>query len=213
METKKILAPTIIAIATLLVLVVGATYAYFSVTATNDFGTKTIEASAATVGSVALVQANNELAMNLTAADMMDKGTDTAYCIPDSSIAPCEVYQNLVRTTVTGDGTFSCDYTLIIDDNPNSMYDVFQNMTGKSANQIVLAFNSLSVPKKYDFNTANLFPLTINGTMKEVTSSYTGHIDAMLKIVNKTSVDQTALAGTNLTLTINVTDFKCTQTA
>ena len=53
-KSTKILMPTIVAVVTLIVLVVGATYAYFTVGATNNFETRTIEASADIAERVAI---------------------------------------------------------------------------------------------------------------------------------------------------------------
>ena len=198
MEKKKILLPTVIAVVTLIALVVGATYAYFSVATTNNFGTRTVTASAADVGSVALVAGSN-LSMSLTAADMMNKGSETTTLTT----------ANIATASVTGAGTFTCNYTLTVDDNTSSMYDAFQNMSTKSAGQIVLSVNGTA----YDFNTSSLFPKTISGTMAGLTASVSKNITAQLKVVNKTSIDQSDLAGTSITLTFKVTAFSCTATA
>ena len=208
MEKKKILLPTVIAVVTLIALVVGATYAYFSVATTNNFGTRTVTASAADVGSVALVAGSN-LSMSLTAADMMNKGSDTIYYASASGKTTTLTTANIATASVTGAGTFTCNYTLTVDDNTSSMYDAFQNMSTKSAGQIVLSVNGTA----YDFNTSSLFPKTISGTMAGLTASVSKNITAQLKVVNKTSIDQSDLAGTSITLTFKVTAFSCTATA
>ena len=70
---KKVIVPIVIGVLTLLVLVIGATYAYFAVGINNNFGTTTISASADEVGTVTLTNINSTLSMNVTAADMMFK--------------------------------------------------------------------------------------------------------------------------------------------
>ena len=67
---KKQLRLTIIAVVTLIALVAGATYAYFSVGTTNSFGTSTINATADSVGNVILQGNNANLTLNVTAVDM-----------------------------------------------------------------------------------------------------------------------------------------------
>jgi len=207
-NSKKIIVPTIVAIVTLVMLTVGATYAYFTVSATNSFGTKTITATTPEIGSVALSTGSN-LSMTLTAAQMMKQSSDVTYYASASGATTTATTANIGTATVTGAGTFTCNYTLSVTDNDNSLYDAFQSMTGKSAGQIVLTVNGTA----YDFNTASLFPKTITGTMSGLTSSASQNITAQLKFVNKTSVDQTTLAGKSITLTFTVSDFSCTATA
>ena len=48
-ENKKVIVPIILGVFALVVLVIGATYAYFTVSAPNNFGTKTI--TPATLGN------------------------------------------------------------------------------------------------------------------------------------------------------------------
>ena len=207
-NSKKIIVPTIVAIVTLVMLTVGATYAYFTVSSTNNFGTKTITATTPEVGSVALSTGSN-LSMTLTAAQMMKQSSDVTYYASASGATTTATTANIGTATVTGAGTFTCNYTLSVTDNDNSLYDAFQSMTGKSAGQIVLTVNGTA----YDFNTASLFPKTITGTMSGLTSSASQNITAQLKFVNKASVDQSSLAGKTITLTFTVSNFSCTATA
>ena len=207
-NNKKVIVPTIVAIITLVMLTVGATYAYFTVSATNSFGTKTITATTPSVGSVALSTGSN-LTMTLTAAQMMKQSSDVTYYASPSGATTTATTSNIGTAKVTGSGTFTCTYSLSVTDNDNSLYDAFQSMTGKSTGQIVLTVNGTS----YDFNTASLFPKTISGTMTGLTSSASQNITAQLKFVNKTSVDQSSLAGKSITLTFTVSNFSCTATA
>lgn len=207
-NNKKVIVPTIVAIITLVMLTVGATYAYFTVSATNSFGTKTITATTPSVGSVALSTGSN-LTMTLTAAQMMKQSSDVTYYASPSGATTTATTANIGTAKVTGSGTFTCTYSLSVTDNDNSLYDAFQSMTGKSTGQIVLTVNGTS----YDFNTASLFPKTISGTMTGLTSSASQNITAQLKFVNKTSVDQSSLAGKSITLTFTVSNFSCTATA
>ena len=71
MEKKNTMLLTVIAVATLLVAVVGATFAYFSITATSN-GKTAATITAQNVGSVVLstVEDNTTLKLSLTADDM-----------------------------------------------------------------------------------------------------------------------------------------------
>jgi len=204
MNTKKVIVPIIISVATLILLTVGATYAYFSVNTTNNFGTKTITTSAESIGNVALSTGNN-LILDLSAKDMMNQGSDLAYYASSDGTTTTPTIEKIGTATVTGEGIYNCTYKLTMDDNNNSMYDVFQGMSNKAAGQIILTVNGI----EYDFNTSGLFSKEISGTMYGITSEEARDITASLKIVNKTSVDQSALAGSNITITFSATSFEC----
>ena len=204
MNTKKVIVPIIISVATLILLTVGATYAYFSVNTTNNFGTKTITTSAESIGNVALSTGNN-LILDLSAKDMMNQGSDLAYYASSDGTTTTPTIEKIGTATVTGEGIYNCTYKITMNDNSSSMYDVFQGMSNKAAGQIILTVNGI----EYDFNTSGLFSKEISGTMYGITSEEARDITASLKIVNKTSVDQSALAGSNITITFSATSFEC----
>lgn len=209
METKKILAPTILAIVTLVLITVGATYAYFVVnTDTKQFETRTAEASTPSLGSVALASGTN-LSMTLTTADMMQGSSDITYYASSTGKTTTATTETIGTATVTGAGTFDCNYTLTVTDNDNSLYDAFQSWNGKTTGQIVLTVNGTD----YDFNEANLFSNTISGSFTGLKEGTNGTITASLKIVNKKDVNQNDLANKSITLSFAVSDFKCTATA
>lgn len=209
METKKILAPTILAIVTLVLITVGATYAYFVVsTSTEEFTTRTAEASTPSLGSVALASGTN-LSMTLTTADMMQGSSDITYYASSTGKTTTATTETIGTATVTGAGTFDCNYTLTVTDNDNSLYDAFQSWDGKTTGQIVLTVNGTD----YDFNTANLFSNPISGSFTGLKEGTNGTITASLKIVNKKEVDQSKLANNSITLSFAVSNFSCTATA
>lgn len=246
-------------------IVVGATYAYFAVGTTNNFGTQTISVEADDVGSVLLTKLQNNLSLNLSASDMMDKGSDVNYCASSTGTEVCSEYSSgwktVAKIDLTGTGVYKCDYTLnITATGTNNMYTRFQNMPNydtayanesnayKSEGQLKLYIlggivDNNSVNRTYDFNTANLFPITEEGSLyissdinasEPVYSDYRelmnfissnnltgtnakiyegGHvlktIEVGLLLVNDHDIDQTALAGTDLTLTISIPNFSC----
>ncbi len=216
-KSKKLL---IIGMVSLLLFVVGASYAYFTVGTTNNFGTHTISGTMEGVGSVALTSTNNNISLNLTAVDMM-QGNDDIYYSGTTDGTPAtddgEGIIKLADAIVVGSGTYDCDYTLSITaSGTNNMYTVFQGMSGKSENQIMFAVGSYNLVyygvgdgSIYDFNTANLFPITINGHFEELSISNPGSIYGAFFINNSSIVNQTALAGTDITMNATVTSFTC----
>ena len=210
-NNKKAIITLVVGIGVLLVLIFSATFAYFSITSRNNFGTKTITAEAAQVGSVALTSGSN-LTLNLTRAQMMKKSSDTSYYASASGVTTTETSPIIATATVTGEGTFRCNYTITITASAtNNMYTAFQNSANKSIGQIILTVNGT----KIDFYTANLFPsnkITYSGTISGITSSTAlanRSLTAQLKFVNKNGVVQDDLQNTDITLTFSATAFSC----
>ena len=82
-------------------------------------------------------------------------------------------------------------------------------MSTKSAGQVYLKVNSTT----YDFHTANLFTnnkITYRGTLSNITSAAPSNITANLVVVNSSKIDQTALNGSDIKLSIVATAFNCT---
>lgn len=208
METKKVLVPTIIAVVTMIVLTFSATYAYFSVKTGVDSSNTNINMTTPAVGSVAIKSGSN-LAMDLSVTDMMDKGADTIYYASKSGKTTIDTTETIGTVSVTGKGTYKCNYTLKITDNDDSVYDAFQSMSEKSEGQIVLTVNGVD----YDFNTANLFPKGISGTISNLTETSPQYLTAKLKLVNKTGVNQNGLSNQNITLTFQFTEIVCNAVA
>ena len=219
-DKKKALVPIVVGVATLLVLVIGATYAYFAVGTSNNFGTTTISASADDVGTVTLTNINSTLSMSLTAADMMRQEAEECkagqscyeslfyFASPSGKTTDENMAWEIGRATVTPNtdtNYYSCDYTLSVSNTgTTNMYTAFGNMTNKSAGQIVFQINDTT----YDWYT-NGMPNSYTGNMI-VSVDNPGHITAGLKLVNDGRIDQTALAGTDIAITIQATNFSCT---
>ncbi len=213
-DSMKVILPAIIAVLTLILLTVGATYAYFSVgTSATGFTERQAQASADAMGNVVLSSGTN-LSMSVTAAQMMKQTNDVTYYASSSGTKTSPTTETIGTAKVEGAGTFKCTYKLTVSaTGTNNMYTKFQGMTGKSTGQLVLTVNNGGTATTMDFNTASLFPKTINGTMTGLTSTSSKTITAQLKLVNSKTVDQTALAGTDITIKFNVSDFECTATA
>ena len=80
MEKKNTMLLTVIAVATLLVAVVGATFAYFSITATGTGETSaTISAQKIGTATISTVEDNKTLTLSLTADDMAFSNANTKY--------------------------------------------------------------------------------------------------------------------------------------
>lgn len=219
MENKKILLPSILAVITLIVLVVSATYAYFAVETTNNFGTSTINASAESVGTPSLVGGNN-LILEVSAVDMMNQANNVNYfATTTGEITTTQAEAPIIGTaSVTGNGTFNCSYTLNIaaSSTGTSMLTRLKAMTSPkpTTGQLILTVNGTN----YDLYSQNV-PITYNGTFTGLTagSGNEQYIRAQLKLVNLhgengnlVSQSQNDLANTDVTLTFTITAFTCT---
>ncbi len=202
MEAKKILAPTIVAIVTLVVLTVGATYAYFMVGTTNNFSTRTAQATTPSVGTVTLAAGSN-LYLNLSRVNMMSANQGTYYAVTSSEGTASSTAQTatIATASVTGEGTFTCNYTL------NAVYD------GDLKEALTVAGTAVLVVNGTDYDVySTTFPKTISGTMTGLTSSASKTITAQLKFVN-TNTNQDALKGKTMTVSFAIASFNCVATA
>ena len=199
-NNKKHLTLTLVAVVTLLVLIGGATYAYFSVGATNNFNTITANAQAGSIGSVTLNGTNANLTMALTASDMASSNTNTYYA--SSSGKTTTPTEELIATATVSPNNdtnyYKCSYTLNVSKS-GTMYDAFTSNSNptKGKDQIILTIDN----HDYDWY-SEAFPTAINGTFI-VKSGSDYQIKAELRIINDI-VEQNAIAGTNINISLSV---------
>ena len=167
-DLKSVIIPTLIMIITFFFLIVGATYAYFSVSTTISGGSSKINTTVESVG-VSTLKTGNNLSLNLTLVDMMKN--------------------NKLEVNATG---------------TNNMYTAFQKMSTKSVDQLVLNVDGI----EYDLYNVS-FPLIINGTLENVQDGLPKDIVASFKIVNKSNIDQSGIAGTDIVLSFSVNEYNC----
>ena len=104
MDKKNTMLLTVIAVATLLVAVVGATFAYFSVSNSTVTGT-TVDATVSQVGTVTL-SGGADLDLTVTAADMAQSAAPATYSLGSATVAKAELVGN------GNDETYYCQFTL-----------------------------------------------------------------------------------------------------
>ncbi len=205
---KNTLVPSIIAVVSLFALVIGATYAYYTVQKIDNSKTTTLGASLQEIGSVAIASGQN-LSLNLTRPGMMQTADDKIYyATPDGN--PVENQPsapNIGIATVTGNGNFICDYTLHVA-MTGDLYTAFKNMSTKSSGQAILTINGTD----YDFYNSNNFTsgaFDINGTLTDLNATTQKYITAQFRIINKASVDQSNFNGKSVTFKFTITSFSC----
>lgn len=203
-KKDKIIIPVIIVILTFVLLIVGSAYAYF--TANNSIGGSTnINTEFESVGISKLASKNN-LKLNVTLVDMMKKDNNiNYYATLDGTPSTSENSEVIATASVEGNGKMNCNYTLEVTVNgTNNMYEAFKNMTNKSAGQLILNVDG----KDYDLYNVT-FPLTITGTINDLSENNSKDIKASFRIVNRKDIDQSNLANKDLTLSFNAKLFTC----
>lgn len=199
-----IIIPMIIVILTFVLLIVGSAYAYF--TANNRIGGSTnINTEFESVGISKLASKNN-LKLNLTLVDMMKKDNNVDYYATlDGTPSTSENSEIIATASVEGNGKMNCNYTLEVTVNgTNNMYEAFKNMEKKSAGQLILNVDGI------DYDLYNVtFPLTITGTIDDLSENNSKDIKASFRIVNRKDIDQSDLANKDLTLSFNAKLFTC----
>ncbi len=106
---------TVIAIATLLVAVVGATFAYFSASTGNTSGAVTVEATTANAGDVFTAIGEATLSLSITADKMQQQnpGSDLVAVqdqVPDATSNPAR--GSITVSLTAGSGNARCEYDL-----------------------------------------------------------------------------------------------------
>ena len=201
---KKTAVSTLIAVATLTFLVIGATYAYFTMGPSNSFGTKELNATIDGMGgSVVLSQENDLLSLNITGSQMSEENVWNGYYASGSYIPA-----NIAKVSVAGDGIFKCDYTITVTKSStspeNDIYNAYFNNSAREEGEIVFNLNY----NEYDFFDADIFPLTYSDTMYNISKDTPRYITSNLIIINQ-EFEQNYLKGKDMTLTYSINDFEC----
>jgi len=204
---KKIIVPTIVAVATLVLLVFGATYAYFTIESTNNFGTKELNATVEDMAvSVVLEQVQNTLSLDVTRAMISEDNSGTTY-YASGSATPA----NIAKISVAGEGIYKCDYKVTITQNSSSEE---KNLYSAAYNNYLISDDYWNVPslflndEQYFFGDENLFPITYEDSMYNISEDFPKYITTNLMLVNN-DWEQNYLKGKDITLTYSISDFKC----
>ena len=219
MENKKIIIPISVVVILLIVLVVGASFAYFAVTGRNSTTNTGFNANVGEPGSVAIKSTSNGLLLDLSPLQMIQLGETKSYYASSSGVTNAETFEELAVIEAAGDGIFNCTYTMEIvassKTTESNMYTAFQNMKTKSAGQIVFTINTQQGNEVYDFNqpglftASNLYKQTFEGTATGIEEGKPQSIKAQLKIVNLTDVIQDDLKNTDINLALTVKSINC----
>ena len=224
MDKKNTMLLTVIAVATLLVAIVGATFAYFSVTGSNTSTTTTANVTTARAGSVSLTQGISNMYLDITSAQMAQSNYGTDYYAMATETTAATTAQEHVLATVAAAGgetnsTYYCTvgYSIQVTQIANSSNSAYAALESEDA-----AFVITVVPETSSNNTATLFAgsrsLTTLKTQETGTSTITihGNTNLILKgdvILHNLNKSQNDLAELGANISFNITSFSCDTAA
>ena len=241
-EKKNTMLLTVIAVATLLVAVVGATFAYFSLSVTNNSSATTASVSTGKVGKVTIASTQNTaLTLTVTGADMADPGeTDVKYYAVNNTdkgtlsnatggIWKKDDAESTVYTIATGtaediadNDTYTCKYKIQVAPTGFNGVTFADDGDGAkklaAADDVVLEVKGPGIAggsKKINFTELNSGSVDdIEGTFTFTKNALSSDISAQLYLLNDAERTQNEFAGKELSvsLTIVATD-PCTITS
>ena len=206
MDKKNTMLLTVIAVATLLVAVVGATFAFFTASQTNNSGTSTITATTESLSTVFFKGEDSTLTLNTTTANFVDTGVaQDLWASSTGTPAGSAQYAEVGKVEIDGEGTYACDVTVKVTASglPEGI---------KAADGLVQVDINGTV-QTVDLATLKAGEKTFTATWDNLTSSSDNYVKAAAKLVN-TTADQPYLQGqTGITFTTVVSGFECDLTS
>lgn len=218
MDKKNTMLLTVIAVATLLVAVVGATFAYFSVTGANDNQTTAVNVKAEDIGSVALSNPTSTMNISVTAADMSlaNAGTSKFYATTasDGSGYNTTATPYTVAEGKVGGGAATTKYKCTFTLNVAVTGDMKDALDAGDASIVF----SGALTETSDLTTV---AATRTVTFDNLTGpDATQNVQAYVVLNNRADADgvagsgsQNDLAGKSLTITLSNTNFACDTVA
>lgn len=196
MKNKKMTGSVLVAVISLVTLVIGATYAYFTVATTNSFGTKTATATAESIGTVAIT-AGSDLSLTVTRAQMSKTNVGNIYYATGDNISS----GTLGTVKVTGEGMYSCDYTMSITLSGTMLSSI------QDDRNTILYVNDIP----YDIYTyKDAGTITLNGTINGLVQATPQRIKGNIAVFNTEKDQSGELAGKTISASIKVTNITCT---
>ena len=234
MEKKNTMLLTVIAVATLLVAVVGATFAYFAITAdTTGVTNSVITTETSGVGTVVFASDVTAMKLELTSADMAkDAAPKNYYAVKESEFntdtkrwveGPAQNHNILkVTATNTKSDKYDCTGTLTVKlaattANTHANLAALTNADGEvtlnsADTTLTIASNAaMGLKDLYDAGTAGITKnITITGLTSSPAGVVTNLVTADLLVKNLSEVQQqTQLAEAGFTVTITPAISNC----
>jgi len=204
MQDKKSIKLTIIGLAVLFALILGATYAYLQAIITNDNSQTLILGKTDKLGTVTLSNPTSDLKLKVTAKDMLKNKLGIYYATTDETLNydADEIQRNVAVATLFGGESslnYKCSMTVnIVTEGTMLSFldegDIYVQFGGLLTNKVDLT-NISSEGYTVDFNLNNTY----------LPEQY---VSASVALVNK-NTNQNDLAGKSLAISFQNTNFSC----
>ena len=225
MDKKNTMLLTVIAVATLLVAVVGATFAYFTASNTAT-GTTTVTATTETVGAVTVNNPTTAMHIKLNAQEMSEAAKTANYYATltkegAANYAADWEYQPISQVSVTDseEGTvYNCYYTFEVSNvavlHAGDAGVKFQLASPANISNLAIKTGAtdgeggtaIDVSKEYDLATAQSYTVTFSatGNMTDVT------LISAAYVLHNLDADQSHFEGEDFNFTATNSGMKCT---
>lgn len=214
MDKKNTMLLTVIAVATLLVAVVGATFAYFSLTVgTDGYSKTTVTGSTNKIPTVTLTNTNKALYLNVNATEMAKVNENQKYYAVTEQATRNTTqetsYDILTITTAEGDSDtkYSCTGTVTVSVSgnmtevegikPGDVSIVLTNLDGTGGTETIDLVSVIASSK----TKANDLKINIVGNNSASVKAYV--------MISNSTVEQDYLAGKELTIDIEASNVAC----
>jgi len=208
MKDRKTMVLTVIAIVTLSLLVIAATFAYFQAM-NSASGSTTVTTQNETIGSVIVTNPTESLYLKLSAYDMQENKKNTSYYATPlkntegSTYSTGKVNNVISNYEISGgadDTVYSCSYKLSVVAPSNIQKgDMTLELTGIGSKIEGLSTLSIDLAE-----TKNKYTVTFSRI-----GNGSGNLLAGDIIFNNTNKDQSYLAGQNINASISLTGLNC----
>ncbi len=202
---------TVIAVATLLVAVVGATFAYFSLSVTNQSSEVSGKVTTGSVPTITATTENKNLYLSVNSVEMAESAQGSKYYAVASELernANSQKDLSILKIETEG-GETTAQYNCTADIKVDIAGTMLDNL---AENDVKLILTNLAGTS--DVETIDLYTLksTDNTTTKKLTWNLEGDTSSELKatvVLENRSADQTLLKDSTLNVTITPSDIKC----
>lgn len=218
MERKNTMLLTVIAVATLLVAVVGATFAYYSVTGDRTYNTTNVQTTTGKIGTVTYTGEENNLFLNVTTEQMSQVSQGTYYSTTDSEKAALTKTDHKIGTfRLTGANKgdeYKCTFNIGITVTDHSAASQLNSLTDAESEIYINTENGVTYTGfASPYKTKAVAGTAVNASGSVILvagqdGTKTTEITGYQTFVN-TAEDQNNLAELNLATAINITNVVC----
>ncbi len=212
-ENKKQVRLAIIGVVAFLLLILGATFAFFLIDTDNSTSKSNIKGDISKAGLATLIPGTGNLHINLKVSDMALANQGTEYYGDELESNPYVLNEEEGTHTISqvqitdGDETtkYSCNAKVVV-----TMEIAEDNNMGSvlESGDMILQFKGNLINEKLDLSEISEVGTKEYNISFKLTGNATENIQAYLKLINK-STNQNHLAGKNLNLNINTTELSC----